>query len=59
MPRLQLTHEMELMGKLRAGNARPLPTLRFTPLFYCKTNPHPGAGLAGRTGVGVVGFRRL
>ena len=27
--------------------------------FYCKINPHPGAGLAGRTGVGVVGFRRL
>ena len=24
MPRLQLTHEMELMGKLRAGHARPL-----------------------------------
>ena len=46
-------------GKPRAGHARPLPTLRFTPLFYCKTNPHPGAGLAGRTGVGVVGFRRL
>ena len=24
MPHLQLTHEMELMGKLRAGHARPL-----------------------------------
>ena len=24
MPRLQLTHEMELMEKLRAGHARPL-----------------------------------
>ena len=24
MPRPQLTHEMELMGKLRAGHARPL-----------------------------------
>ena len=28
MPRLQLTHEMELMGKLRAGHARPLLFVR-------------------------------
>ena len=25
--------------------------------FFIAKNPHPGAGLAGRTGVGVVGFR--
>ena len=43
MPRLQLTHEMELMGKLRAGHARPLRSTQGSDL------PLPGV-FSGATG---------
>ena len=52
-------------GRLREsrGPGMPGPYLHYDSrrsfIAYCKINPHPGAGLAGRTGVGVVGFRRL